>query len=292
VSLPPEVPQPVNRPDTQQETTDQLHKVEREFSGFERATLRWAKVAVFMSAIAALFVCLQWYEMHSGAADTHDLAVAAGKQADAAKAQSEQAKAQTEKMGESLTKTDALITKATEQAAATNKLAKQAKRQSDIAAQTFEAEERPWIGMDHINPPAKIAAGTTPSSSLIYKNWGRGVAIHVESTYQMRALCGPFPTRPVYEFNGVPSQSLQMPGQTIETGKTVFNSALTSNDLLVMKQPNCGLYAYARITYRERGGREHWRHLCGMWDPTTDNTFQECGFYNDGDEDYPDGKEP
>ena len=60
---------------------------------------------------------------------------------------SEQAKAQTQKkMTESLAKTDALITKVTEQATATNKLAQQAKRQAGIAARSFEAEERPWIG--------------------------------------------------------------------------------------------------------------------------------------------------
>lgn len=55
---------------------------QQEMTGFERATIRWAKLAVLMSGAAAFFVCLQWYEMHSGATDTHDLAVAAGKQAD------------------------------------------------------------------------------------------------------------------------------------------------------------------------------------------------------------------
>ena len=51
---------------------------------FERATLRWAKLAVFMAALAALFICFQWYEMHSGAADTHTLAEAAKKEAEKA----------------------------------------------------------------------------------------------------------------------------------------------------------------------------------------------------------------
>jgi hypothetical protein len=63
-------------------TTQQLQQVEQKMSSFEKATLRWAKLAVGMSGVAALFVCLQWYEMHSGGQDTHDLAVAAGEQAD------------------------------------------------------------------------------------------------------------------------------------------------------------------------------------------------------------------
>jgi hypothetical protein len=79
--------------------------------------------------------------MHTGGTDTHDLAAAAGKQADAAKVQSEQAKAQTKKMAESLTKTDALIKNATEQARAMKKLAEAAKRQAEIASVGL----RPWI---------------------------------------------------------------------------------------------------------------------------------------------------
>jgi hypothetical protein len=59
----------------------QLPKVEQQMSGFEKATLRWAKLAVGMSALAALFVCAQWYEMHSGGFDTRTLAEAAKTQA-------------------------------------------------------------------------------------------------------------------------------------------------------------------------------------------------------------------
>ena len=140
----------------------------------------------------------QLYEIHSGAKDTHDLAVAAGKQADAAKAQSEQAKAQTEKMTESLSKTDDLIRQATEQAKASNQVAQQAKRQAGIAANTLESEERPWMGFEHVNMPTKIAVGSTVSNSLVYKNWGKGPAIHLLVQYQMGQFCGPFPIHPPY----------------------------------------------------------------------------------------------
>lgn len=65
-------------------TAQQLQEVEEQMTGFEKATLRWAKVAVLMSFLAAAFVCAQWYEMHSGGVDTHTLAVAAKESADAA----------------------------------------------------------------------------------------------------------------------------------------------------------------------------------------------------------------
>jgi hypothetical protein len=112
----------------------------------------------------------------------------------AAKTQSEQAKVQTAKMGESITKTDALIRQATEQAKATNRLAEQAKRQAKIAADALESEERPWIGFDHINIVTKVIVGSALSSSLVFKNWGRGPAIHELHAYIMTSLCGPFPS--------------------------------------------------------------------------------------------------
>lgn len=45
-------------------------------SSYERSTLRWAKTAVIISCLAAFFVCAQWFEMHSGGKDTHNLALA------------------------------------------------------------------------------------------------------------------------------------------------------------------------------------------------------------------------
>ena len=74
-------PQQVDAPPATPATADQLAQVEEQMSSFERSTLRWARAAVIMSFLAAVFVCFQWWEMHSGAKDTHDLAVAAGNQA-------------------------------------------------------------------------------------------------------------------------------------------------------------------------------------------------------------------
>jgi hypothetical protein len=44
-------------------TAQQLAKVEKEMSGFERSTLKWARTAVILSGVAAFFVCAQWWEM-------------------------------------------------------------------------------------------------------------------------------------------------------------------------------------------------------------------------------------
>jgi hypothetical protein len=126
-----------NTQPAQAATADQLKQVEKEMNAFERATLRWAKVAVLLSGLAALFVCAQWYEMHTGGQDTHDLA-------EAAKTQSTQAIAQTAKMGEAIAKQDALIAQTTAQALATNRLASEAKRSADLT----QSQQIPWLGIE------------------------------------------------------------------------------------------------------------------------------------------------
>jgi hypothetical protein len=58
-------------------------------AGWER-TKRVVDLVAGLSVIATMvFIALQWNEMHTGAGDTHDLAVAAKSQADAAKSQAD-----------------------------------------------------------------------------------------------------------------------------------------------------------------------------------------------------------
>src|SRR5579862_647707 len=78
-------PEPVNATQASVATSDQLKQTERNIeermTKFERSSIRLAWVAVGISALAAIFVCLQWHEMHSSSGDTHNLTVAAGNQA-------------------------------------------------------------------------------------------------------------------------------------------------------------------------------------------------------------------
>jgi len=113
-------------------------------------TMAFFTVLLVVVAVAQAFIFYrQWDEMHSGGVDTHTLAEVAKSQADAAKSQAEEAKAQVDKMSESLTKTDKLISEATTQATATNKLATQAQRSADFAQEAIKTSidaERPWGG--------------------------------------------------------------------------------------------------------------------------------------------------
>src|ERR1700691_5084938 len=124
----------------------------REMTGFERSTLRWAKVAVFMSALAAIFVCLQWWEMHQGGTDTHALAVAADTQA--------------KKMTDMSTAADKIRQAAEGMVAQEQRIAdnaekalnasnKQSKQVLDASIASSRLDQRAWIGVEHIdNIPA------------------------------------------------------------------------------------------------------------------------------------------
>src|SRR2546425_12981878 len=68
---PPDVSEPSHAPAAQPATAQQLADVEQLTTGFEKATLRWARIAVVMSGLAALFVCAQWYEMRRQSQFSH-----------------------------------------------------------------------------------------------------------------------------------------------------------------------------------------------------------------------------
>lgn len=185
-SLPPtEIAEPVHAPASEPATAEQLQAVEQQTNSFEKATLRWAKLAVFMSAIAALFVCLQWYEMHTGGQDTHDLAVAAGKQADAAAKQADSARLQLEEMKKQVSDTHDLALAAKDQANAAQKTA-------DTAHDTLTRSNRPWVGVESVQitqPIGFLKAGdgkdptyfVNGSLEIIIKNFGSSPALSVKT---------------------------------------------------------------------------------------------------------------
>lgn len=75
-------------------TEADLKAVKEQMSGFERSTLGWTRASFLVILATGIFIGLQWREMHTGGQDTHDLAIAAGKQADVAKSQLEELKKQ------------------------------------------------------------------------------------------------------------------------------------------------------------------------------------------------------
>lgn len=73
--------EPITPPETTRATNQELQEVRTELTGYERSTLKLTWIIVGVNLLTCFFVGLQWREMKSGSADTHDLAIAAKAQA-------------------------------------------------------------------------------------------------------------------------------------------------------------------------------------------------------------------
>jgi hypothetical protein len=94
-SLTPKAP-PINTsPASEPTTAQQLTNVEERMSGFERSTLGLGRYGLAVTILTGAFIALQWWEMHSGATDTHTLAESAKSTAETARLQVEASGAQT-----------------------------------------------------------------------------------------------------------------------------------------------------------------------------------------------------
>lgn len=290
----------------EQSATESLAEVERKMSVFERSTLRWTKATFFILAGTCLFIGFQWKEMRSGSADTHDLAVAAGKQAEAASKQAARMKDFADRMRDQADQSKLVAEAAKAQATAainevaelkagvveTHELGNQARRSADIANKSVEVEERPWVGVTAIDLTDDVAFGKTPASIMTVQNTGRSPAIHVEIEHRMNAYCGQFPAKPVYEPAKPPSRTILLPGFPLKTDETKFTEPISGESMAILKRDDCSFYVFGKITYADTFGKVHWRHVCAYLKKGTARTLIQCNFYNDGDEDYPDGKEP
>jgi hypothetical protein len=125
--------------------TPSLEQLHERMSAFEKATIRWTRITVVVSILAAGFVCAQWWEMHTGGRDTHDLAIQAGQQAEQARKQADQ----TAKLADGMAE---LASSTTRQAAATNTLALNSGGQLKVMGTQLETADRPWIEVVDVRP--------------------------------------------------------------------------------------------------------------------------------------------
>ena len=259
-----------------------------------------AKLTVVFSGIAALATVVyaivagwQLVEIHSGGQDTHNLAVAAGQQAEASIIQAQRsealASAATIQANAALTQVQKLEDGVRESHA----LALEAKRANDISRSSLETQQRAWIGFTGFDLGNNIEVGQTLSISGRLLNSGNTPAIHVQILATVQTLCGAFPLSPPYPRSpGVASDSLILPNTPRSTRESIADSPLTAINMSFLRSPDCNLYGYGKVTYSDTFGHRHWRHACTVWVKTTAKSLNDCGTYNDGDEDYPDGKEP
>jgi len=140
----------------------------------------WTAAATIVIAVATIFYTIyakrQWQEIRSGSADTHDLAVAAGKQAD-------RTKELVDRMKEQADQTKIIARQAVVEAEAARNAAK-------TAADQLVLGERPWVKIKHrIVTPLTFDIGGRASGIPValmtiedtIENVGQTVAINVLS---------------------------------------------------------------------------------------------------------------
>jgi hypothetical protein len=280
VSLPPEVPQPVDRPNAQPDPDTQLQQIEREMTGFERATLRWARVAVIMSALAALFVCLQWWEMHRGGVDTHALAEASG---DAANAASDQADA-AQQFSDTAEDINSRMSDAVDQLSAA---ADNAKASIRATQEAMRLDQRAWIvwagteGIPELDKPWTIRTHFTNSGRTPAKNVKVNCALRTakaDSALDFRVVqTDPTPT--IIAPNDATTHCVLNP-LTVEK--------VTQEALNVFSRKEIIIFIYGFVTYDDIFRKPHWVIFCHAMEPDG-KSWIACKTHNDtGDGKLPD----
>jgi hypothetical protein len=272
VSLPPEVPQPDNRTDAQPATADQLENVKREMTGFERSTVRLAQIALGISILAAIFVCLQWWEMHEGGIDTHALAEATG---DASRAASDQADA-AQQFSDTAEDINERMSDAVEQleAAANN-----AKASIGATQRAMRLDQRAWIvwkaisGAPTLDKPWKL--------DTYFTNTGRTPAKNV------KVFCRAQPA--------IDETEVDFSAAVFEKRSTIIapndaNTFCSLNPMTIPKVTQDVLdifstktkveFIYGFVIYDDIFGQKHWLSFCRAMEPDG-QAWNACATHND-----------
>jgi cell division protein FtsL len=281
-ALPVNKTEPSNPETAKPATAQQLANVKKDMSGFERATLRWAKVAVLMSGLAAIFVCAQWWEMHSGGQDTHTLAQQAITQTTQTTNLASAAKTQSEKMSNMADAADKI-----QQAA--NGMVTEEKRLADSSHESlennalqnraalnntieeFRLEHRAWVSVSEIVFLRVASDGTTtpvqlnqiqPNDNIAvnvtYKNTGTTPAFNVVDTSRLDS----FPTTaPAFKpFVKGANYGILQPGEQIF--QTMYLENLTPDNVTAFKSSL--VHVYGRIDYHDAFGVARWATFCRL----------------------------
>ena len=241
---------------------------------------------LFYAGAAAWQVCIMRTSAQQSSEQTAKLIQQAEKNAKAAEDFAKAAQSQSDEMAQ-------LVSKSGNQATSTNALAVQARRSADTSDLALKLQTRPWMGIERINVDGNVEAGGTLKVSIVFKNWGLSPSLHTASEAQLTGSCDELPKHPIYKIVTPPTPAAVMPNQLFQTETFEAARPLNEQDLGALKvNSKCNLYIHARVTYSDLRNTKHWRHICGQWDKKTKQGFNTCPVYNDGDEDYEDGKEP
>lgn len=268
---------------TQPATQQQLADVEKQMSSFESATLRWARIAVLLSGLASLFMCAQWYEMHTTGMDTHDLAVAAKTQAEKMKTMSDAADKIKEAAQNMVIQDQRIADNAQKALEASNR---QSRAALDESIATARSDQRAWVGAVAAETPKDLAVGKQGRFGWVIVNNGKTPALDVEQEIAAWPFTKGQECSPVYTENpaGTPKHSITVlqPGMRVTVWTYPQMRPNTEENINNLKAGNEVMCVYGRMTYKDVFRRIHHTRFCA-WLDTDLSTFNSCTGYNHAD---------
>jgi hypothetical protein len=258
--LPPSEPKPA--------TEAELQKVEKEMTGFERATLKWTRASFYIVLATCFFIGLQWHEMNVGGTDTHTLAEAAKKQAD---------------------KSETISTSVAQAVTELKTTADTTKKSVETLQRQIRLDQRPWIkfdlgdGSDQFHWRTQV--GAPMQFPIRFTNTGKTPAKHVLASIYLKIIPkDTMPRLPVYpKGQEIPKGSIKeaLVGFDIAAGRIFAGShvnqtvgmaelvggharekVLSVSDANDLVQKRSFLLMYGRIVYYDGFGTEHWSIFC------------------------------
>jgi cell division protein FtsL len=261
-------PEAINPATTEPATAQQLADVEKEMTGFERATLGWAKVAVLMSGLAAIFVCAQWYEMHVGGQDTHALAEAAKKQSDKMSNMSDAADKIRQAAQDMVVQDQRIADNAQRAMDASNK---QSQASIQATRDAMRLDQRAWVSAE----PATGVPTNEGSYTIQFpiKNTGKTPATNV-AVYFMGRFFKP-DEKLTYKFTGLPLPS----GYLSPNSPRAFAYSGEPGTVDVAAHKGEIFVVYGAITYEDVFSVKHWITYC--FDAPKADKYTYCYEHND-----------
>jgi hypothetical protein len=246
-------------------------------------------IVAISTVVIMIWAGLQWYEMHMGGIDTHELAVtakaqseSAGKQADAAKAQSDESKKQVEAMQETLRKYDSLIRAATTQASAAENLVKATNR-------NFQMGNRAYVGAKDaiflkIDSTGKAHAANDDVKGLHFLleadlfNTGNSPAKNVSGWAHVDVIPRP------KNWELIEPSEIREEGSKRDIpkdGKLVYarDRILTEPEHKRILMGTDVLLIYGIVNYDDIFGGKDWTNFCFFWNPHV-NDMSSCDGHN------------
>ncbi|MBV9574477.1 MAG: hypothetical protein JOY93_10515 [Acidobacteriales bacterium] len=279
MSLPPEIAQVPTGLNAQQEAANQTTEAKREMTGFERGTLRWAKLAVGMSAVAAFFVCLQWWEMRRGGIDTHALAQATKNASEAARDQADAA----QRFSHTVEAINGRMQDAVDQL---ESAANNAKAAIKATRDAMRLDQRAWVGIEGHLPVENLRLGGHPRLGVKIVNSGKTPALHfIELIGANEQYTGaPFvadysrhvPTAPRL------SMSVIQPNSGLDAYTLPFNDAFTQAMIDDLKVGRVMLRVYGKLSYEDVFHKRHHTTFCMFVNADLVN-LAPCDTYNYAD---------